>query len=86
MTTRHIFLDIVASDPDADMMEIVSQIASIDPSLSLERSTVDDAGYGVRRLRLLLSLAIDYDIDRLIREIQGIDTVYSVNTAISYIT
>lgn len=84
MSTRHIFLDIVAADPDADMMEIVTQIGAIDPSLSLERSTIDDAGFGVRRLRLFLSLEEEYDVGDLIIKIQAIDTVYSVNTAISF--
>lgn len=82
----YLFLDIVASDPDADVHDIVASIRSIDTNLDLSKRTTQDSGYGISTIRLLLDVGEEYDTDSLISRIQEIDTVYSVTVVTSYTT
>lgn len=85
MARRYILLYIIPVDPMSDVQAIVASIRVLDPSLGLDTRTIDDIGYGMKRIKILLEVDEGYDVDALIVGIQSIDTVYSVSVAHSYI-
>lgn len=85
MARRYILLYIIPVDPMSDVQAIVASIRVLDPSLGLDTRAIDDVGYGMKRIKILLDVDEGYDVDALIMGIQSIDTVYSVSVAHSYI-